>query len=386
MKYFAKITLFILLISSCNKSNNVNINNRILNPLENIQINPYEFSNMDLSEIIDSLSYVPLETTDESYIGTIDKLIEFNNRIYILDKMSNGIFCFSNAGKFVFKIQRIGKGPGEYIKLYDMEINPFEENLEVLDRSLRKIISFDLKGNYLEEFRVNYMASNLMIVTKNNRFIYTRGADYLQGKEDLNYNLLHISKDGNLIGKFCENDGENHAMYQKSLLSRISDTSALFKYGNNDTIYQIINDNVYSRYFIDFGKSQLPSDFNQKHIEDQIQIMNDGSYAFGIRNFFQNEKFLYFEYAHGGNSKKIIYDLESKNYKHFKVINNDFNELPLGMLELVSKSKMIWSIPSLTMQQVGRDMTINNIDLINKDILEAVDENDNPVLAVGILK
>ncbi len=69
------------------------------------------------SQIVDSISFIALETKEASLIGRITKLRFKDSRIYILDKRkSNCLFVFDNTGRYLFKIDDSGKGPGEFVE------------------------------------------------------------------------------------------------------------------------------------------------------------------------------------------------------------------------------------------------------------------------------
>ncbi len=97
---------------------------------------------------MDSLSYVFLETNDSCLIGHIDKVVIYNNRFYILDKeKSKTLFIFDSLGKLVKKINREGKGPGEYSTPDDFVIDKEEKTVEIYNRALKKILKFNMMGN-----------------------------------------------------------------------------------------------------------------------------------------------------------------------------------------------------------------------------------------------
>lgn len=71
-----------------------------------------------LSEIVEQVILIPLETKEESLIGRIDKLMEYKGLYYILDRDSRkGLIIFDSNGKFINCIDAKGKGPGEFNKL-----------------------------------------------------------------------------------------------------------------------------------------------------------------------------------------------------------------------------------------------------------------------------
>ncbi|EIM73904.1 hypothetical protein A3SI_17087 [Nitritalea halalkaliphila LW7] len=76
---------------------------------------------------------MPLEVTDASLIGKIDKVIRHEERIFVLDcDIAQAAFCFNLEGKFLFKLGSSGKGPGEYRELRDIVLYPSTNEIGVL--------------------------------------------------------------------------------------------------------------------------------------------------------------------------------------------------------------------------------------------------------------
>jgi hypothetical protein len=80
-----------------------------------------------IDEVFENFEYIPLETSDESIFGRINKLILYNHQFFILDnaKMKK-VFVFNDDGSYSHTIGIVGKGPGEYTHIEDFAID--EEN------------------------------------------------------------------------------------------------------------------------------------------------------------------------------------------------------------------------------------------------------------------
>ena len=90
---------------------------------------------LDISPLIDSVVLIPLEATDQSLIGNIDKIICTDDRFYILDKRtSKNLFVFDHQGKFIRCIGQAGRGPGEYLEPSDFVVYPKENLIIVTNR------------------------------------------------------------------------------------------------------------------------------------------------------------------------------------------------------------------------------------------------------------
>ena len=71
----------------------------------------FQLDTVQTSDInpICEVKYIPLELTDNSLIGKIDKMLFRNNYFYILDKSANiGVFVFNENGKFIKVLNRTG--------------------------------------------------------------------------------------------------------------------------------------------------------------------------------------------------------------------------------------------------------------------------------------
>ena len=81
-----------------------------------------ENSPIRLSEVADSIRYIPLETSDSCLVGSVDKMLRTAKGEYILvDKeKSRAIYVFDAAGHFLNRIGKCGKGPAEYSMIEDV--------------------------------------------------------------------------------------------------------------------------------------------------------------------------------------------------------------------------------------------------------------------------
>ena len=69
------------------------------------------------------MKLILLETTDESLLDAIYKVIVTKSNIYIHDRLKGGgIAIFDNNGNFIKRISN-GRGPGELVRLYDIDFD-----------------------------------------------------------------------------------------------------------------------------------------------------------------------------------------------------------------------------------------------------------------------
>ena len=151
MKHYLSICWCILCLFACGVSSK---NSELLI----IPVDVAQNSPVRLSELSDDIKKIELETSDECVIGRIGQVLCDDDRIFILD-MGAGrslIHAFDLSGKFLFAINRRGRGPGEYIYINAMAFDEVNKHLYITSQG--KILKYDRNGNFIDErSRVDFM-------------------------------------------------------------------------------------------------------------------------------------------------------------------------------------------------------------------------------------
>jgi hypothetical protein len=75
----------------------------------------------------------------------------FSCHIIVPDKMLDAVLLFDRSGKFLRKISGKGKGPGEYVSVYDVSFCRKDSLLCLLDVPSDKMITYTLQGLLKQE-------------------------------------------------------------------------------------------------------------------------------------------------------------------------------------------------------------------------------------------
>ena len=104
---------------------------------------------LKLSEIADSVRFIPLETTDASLMNRIQKGgILKSSRYWFLYSYKN-VYQFTDEGKFVRTIGSRGNGPGQYTSAVCIDIDDTLGHVYVLSPG-KNINVYDMEtGSYL---------------------------------------------------------------------------------------------------------------------------------------------------------------------------------------------------------------------------------------------
>jgi hypothetical protein len=105
----------------------------------------------DISEFIDSVRYIKLETTPDNLIGSINKAFFVAGKVVVVDPGELQILVFDEQGKFLNKIQRLGRGPEEFLGFVTVLLDPAREQLIVYSQAARKVLFYGLDGSFVKE-------------------------------------------------------------------------------------------------------------------------------------------------------------------------------------------------------------------------------------------
>ena len=189
---------------------------------------------------IDSVCYIPLETTQECLIGEISQILKLGDSLLIVDQyVANSMTVFDLKGKYCYKIGDQGRGPGEYHEIGYVYLSN-NGKIYVSDRGTGKILVYEKDGRFIREFSLNAGAPQAFVVLKDSILLgsysgYRANAPYRLVWTNLNVegDTLHTALPYQtarryVAGSFLE--GQNHEV--------------LFYYPLNDTIFTVTDTSI----------------------------------------------------------------------------------------------------------------------------------------------
>src|SRR5690606_3922855 len=135
------------------------------------------------SQLLESYEYIALEKRNDAIIGNVDKLKVFDEKLFILSE--NQVFVYDFYGKFLFKIDRSGRGPGEYLKINNISLD--SNILYIYDNAQYRILLFNADdGRYLNTHTALHSVKDIQFV--DDYFFADRSVipnKYVEGNERL---------------------------------------------------------------------------------------------------------------------------------------------------------------------------------------------------------
>lgn len=357
-----------------------------INQTRNIEI---EVNNIERNSNFSSISkyrLIALETNNYCLIGKIDKVIYRNKYIYILDReIAKSVFIFDSNGKFISKIRALGKGPGEYIFLNDMDVDS-NGNVYLLDTKQNKILCFNNNGSYKKDIKFDFLTFSFTVVDSTT-FIFCQQGIF---NEKINSEISIWQSNSNMIKSFFKQDFNKTPKilyHTKDYELFTSNDVVNYVPKNSYQIYEISSNKVYAKYYINFKTLNMP-DIDNKDINNNtfIEYINSGKYVYNINNVYENNNNLICTFSYGRNIYLMVYSKMKKKCETYVVgLNNPFlgKLIPLGVMDNQFISQISSSLIINKIRKGKDEESLRKIYGKEAEcILSNVKSNDNPILVV----
>jgi len=348
---------------------------------------------VQLDSIIEELQMIQLETNSECLIGSTQKGIWRNKKIYIFDsfRSKNAIHVFDVEGKHFGTILKTGRGPGEYRDIMDFDV---DENgkIYILNTSGGSIIVYDQQLNFIGSVSPEIYLSSFCIFNKSIVGMVDR-----TGYRNPAMRVLYIlNMDGTTRASFFPFTEQTGGVANVS--------THLVRHNDEVFINLPYCETVFSMDTLFNIRARVHLVRNYK---DERGDTRNLFHTKPFKDFFQAESFFYTTAGSNpiipgfSNGESTLYSMVSRN----KISSGDINPFPLdGMIENNTGLSIIpvdYLISNLRVDGVVSYTDNNNVKHLVKDMIRLggdtlpgslydrirkMDENDNPVIMLVKLK
>lgn len=329
-----------------------------------------------------------LETTDASLLQDPRKVILRNDTFVIFDRSLSSILFFDKNGKFINKIHRIGQGPGEYIKLYDVCLDT-QNNCLALLVPYKKILYYSLSGVYLgEESLPSEILSALKIAIKDD-WMYLIPADGYN-QQDIEHSLYAFNRKTKEIKPIIKDKLFQDCWTFGSQFS-LGDP-LLFAQRFNNMVYELKGADFYPKYQFVLGDFNLPEDLQRNDYPDKklLQLCREKGYVFSVAGLVESKKGIWFD---SNQSGFFYYNKKLQEIEHYESIMNSQNgfsfstvlaiEGEAGKVAFVIRGDVITAMKEiLAKHSSDSEEYRQQLSLLD----QIVEEDPNPILFVYDLK
>lgn len=334
---------------------------------------------------VEEIKLIPLETTDESLLSNIYKIVLTDSANYIFDKFKGGsIVIFNKDGKFVKRISH-GGGPGELYKPDDVIYD--KENNELIVYQHPFLLFYTSTGKFIRQVQLPFGFYNFETTPDGYIFktLDSYGNEHLGSKKD--NTLLITDKKFKLkyaslpVSPININYGGYSYLYRNNTINITQNFT--------DTIYQYKNgfDKLEAAYVMNYDSKKLPLSYLEGDREVFRQARSNNDYYYYIGEYLETEThhafFLRNDYI---GLQTIVYrDKSSGKMIGGTNVEYNLNEIPTMGFPTTTFGKYFISthLPNKNDQILINSSIISSED---KQKIKDLKEDDNPVLVLYSLK
>ena len=368
------------------------------NPIE-IKIDPKNMPEGDLrmSDLIESIEYIPLETTDESILD--DNLVYDLNDNHVVAGYYNGeaVCLFNHKGKFVRTIGQKGAGPEEYLYISQLFIDPNNRYIIVID-GLKKIY-YNMEGKFLyssplsvdNRDRKNELFFREQFLRVAESYLYRDSSYYVFEIEDAKGKIIKQAVRSVLVPKLDNKE------FRLSFATHNIDCSYVYK--NEPHVREVLNDTIYRidgvnnfipKYVIHLGKYKITPDM-QGNVTHYWELTEN---CFVIKRIVETSRYLLMDCAYKNNKLYCYYDKQKKRMFRFLCktgfpndfdggVNMDYPEQENNMFHTYFPvEQFLDSQQQSKLEPRGPQSAVRAFE----KLVKKVDPDDNPIIMIVKLK
>lgn len=234
----------------------------------------------DIFEYMEIDTVFSLNLPNAEVLGMAQNCLFVDDKIIYQDFNQHIVFVFDKFGDYLYKIDRIGSGPGEYDRIYDVRLS--HNNNNIIINNGKKLLFYDINnGEYVhtEDFinENNLGFTPICINTSDNTYYcWSVSGEYSLYKWSNNQLIGIKQKSGKQIitKKFIETYNDN-----KIIVPDYGEFG--IDYLNGDKMY-----------YINFGEKALPENLKPQISED-FETVEQTDYFKYITNVLETKKDIY---------------------------------------------------------------------------------------------
>lgn len=235
--------------------------------MDTIVVDVEKRTQRNVRDYFSQLEIIPLETSRESAIQHINRIIVDDDFLYVFDGMRNAVLIFDREGYFVQKIEQKGRGPGEYIGLMDISLNRNTGHLSFLTDIPEKIMRYDPNGRFVDDEETPLLFMG--IANDNGRDILFNTEKQSRSEDN---NHLWFRNGTGYIKKVPIVQTNNNFVYAPLI---IESRHLLFTPRYENVIMRVEGEGAVPSYYVDFGSHWL----SDRQFEEWEQMgRQDGEY------------------------------------------------------------------------------------------------------------
>jgi hypothetical protein len=123
-------------------------------------------------ELFYDVEYIRLQSPDIFFLTEAKKIIEFSDKLFILDKNKKIVVAYDLDGNFINQLGKKGKGPEEYESVYDFDVDINRDLILVFSSADQAVLEYDSDLTFKRKVRFNIWSSHMSVLASGNIAFY----------------------------------------------------------------------------------------------------------------------------------------------------------------------------------------------------------------------
>jgi hypothetical protein len=357
-----------------------------------IDLDKKKETDINLSSFFKNVKTIILENNENCLIGRISEFQVFDGYIYVLDKsIAKSLFVFDMDGRFIRKIGNLGRGPGEYVQLYDFTLDTDNQFIFLLDFGQR-VHKYHFDGTFVKTITPKLQSTRIQFIQFYRNKLYLSVESFQPMPND--YILVEADPDdGKILSSFLSlkyNKGwaKPFSTGHSFFMSRLNDPP---RYAQLFMDYIVTIGNEITPY-IALKSNNLSTDKDLKELQDdhgfETAIMQFKK-IWDVHSYVENNDFIIFRYQHGVmNRYAVIYHKKTGAVEFANYLTNDliFKNDKKGLYKFAFSDtkgayEILWDNMVGNLQEsIRNNEIVPDLDKIDQLMKLNEKEESNPVI------
>lgn len=345
--------------------------------------NKDNFQKINLSQVAEKITYIPLEVTDESLLSEELQIFYAKDDIFVGDQQTGLFYRFDKSGKFLNKIGRKGDGPEDYPSAIYFYVDEPNRNILLISPQTKTLYQYTFEGIF--QRKITLEETPWMIEKVSGQYLFfNQRFNRIENQSDVK-ELYLADSNGKIIQTMpttIKDTKMDMLLFEMPFFYRYNE-GIYYKNPLLDIVYEVVSPlqlkPVYEIYTGPMIRSK--NDLrNPQNLQQQLSV----------RNMVETDQLLILIYAYQNTFYTLLVNKKDGSLANVK------NELP-GLVEdlaggpdfspywMASSSQNVL-LSLLTTDKIERQQQrFNHIITTNPRLIDSKKEN-NPVLVVATLK
>lgn len=332
-----------------------------------------------------------------SFVGRIDKILHHKNGFIVVDKSQYKLFNYDLEGVLIYSVDEFGRGPGQYSDLNSVEINEFNNTIEILDLEKRGLLIYSLEeGEFKQKIDFEFYPVHSFPIGAETRIFNNQLIPNGEWEDSESF-CIYLTKNNTVSKKYFKHFWNANQSWAISRINHFridgEPNKMNYKPHYSTEIWELDYESRRLKYDFEFDvqtSMDAIMDYGESGVRntDHMRNLFDNSIVHSLENFLESQELYFFQFQKG-TTRLLFLSINSTDslFRAFRVGNiiidvpvSLFNERFYSILQKEQIEALLKGSEDL------KDYTENKHLLRQLKKLALNRTNLNPVLVVYAMK